>query len=248
MNKTIMLFALLISVVTFGYSQTEGKIIYKETLKLDIQIDGLDESMKDMIPQSQSLDKELFFNSTESLYQNKKGESLEGMDLSSDDGSFQIKIMVDDTEDIYYKSFDKNEKVHQRGMMGKSFVVKDELSKHKWKITGEKIKFMDYECLKAVIETDEDFIVAWFAPQIPVQAGPADLHGLPGLILMANYNDGETEIQAQNIDFRALEKGEMKIPNDGKKVNEEEYERIFEEKQQEMREMYGEDMIIKERR
>ena len=107
---------------------------------------------------------------------------------------------------------------------------------------------MDYECLKAVIETDEDFIVAWFAPQIPVQAGPADLHGLPGLILMANYNDGETEIQAQNIDFRALEKGEMKIPNDGKKVNEEEYERIFEEKQQEMREMYGEDMIIKERR
>ena len=174
---------------------------------------------------------------------------MEGVDLSSDDGSFQIKIMVDDTEDIRYKSFAENQKVHQRGMMGKSFVVKDKLDKLKWKITNEKVKYLDYECQKAVIENEDDFIVAWFTPQIPVKAGPAGLHGLPGAILMANYNDGEREIQAQKVEFFTLEKDAIKTPNDGKKVTEEEFEKILKEKEKEMEEMYGgQGTIRRERR
>ncbi|NNE27918.1 MAG: GLPGLI family protein [Saprospiraceae bacterium] len=229
-------------------SQTEGKIVYKETIKFDFEFEGMDESMKSMMPESQSVDKELVFNSKESLWQNKKGEAMEGVDLKSDDGSFHIKIMVDDTEDIYYKSFDTNTKYHQRGLMGKSFVVKDEMEKHKWKITNEKVKYLDYECQKAVIENEDDFIVAWFTPQIPSQIGPGGLHGLPGAILMANYNDGEREVMAQSVDFYKLEKGDIKIPNNGKKVSEAEFAKIEEEKQKEMEMMYGSGNIIRERR
>jgi GLPGLI family protein len=99
--------------------------------------------------------------------------------------------------------------------------------------------YLGYECQKAFIENEDEFIVAWFTPQIPVQTGPAGLHGLPGLILMANYNDGEVEIKAQEIDLRPLAEGEIIIPDDGKKVTEEEFHSIREAKEKEMDEMYG---------
>ena len=228
-------------------AQTEGKIVYQESIKFELDFEGLDESMREMIPESQSVDRELLFSETESLYQNKKGEAMEGVDLASDDGSMQIKIVVDNTEDILYKSFASSEKVHQRGLMGKSFVVKDQLAKHKWKITTEKVKYLDYECQKAVIENEDDFIVAWFTPQIPLQIGPAGLHGLPGAILMANYNDGEREIKAQEVDFYTLAKNDIQIPKDGKKVNEEEFEQIRLEKEKEMQMMGGSRVIRRER-
>ena len=247
MKKLILCFV-LISLLTQGHSQNEGKIVYKETIKLDIQFEGMDESMKSMIPETQSLERELLFNKSETLFQNKKGEELEGLDLQSDDGSFHIKIVADDTEDILYKSFASNEKVHQRGMMGKSFVVKDVLNKNQWKITDEKIKYLDYECQKAVIENEDNFIVAWFTPQIPLSIGPGDLHGLPGAILMANYNDGEVELKAQNVSFYTLSNDDIEIPKNGKKVNEEEFARIQEQKEKELEEMYGSGSVRKIRR
>ena len=246
--KNFIIFLALSLLVLPLFAQTEGKISYKETIKLDIQFEGMDESMKSMIPESQSVDKELLFTKSESLYQNKKGEELEGLDLKSDDGSVHIKIVTDDTEEILYKSFAQKEKVHQRGMMGKSFLVKDELKKHKWKITDEKIKYLDYECQKAVIENEDDFIVAWFTSQIPLQIGPGSLHGLPGAVLMANYNDGEVEIKAQDVSFYNLEEDELQIPKNGKKVNEEEFAKIQEQKEKEMEEMYGSGSVRKIRR
>ncbi len=223
----------------FINAQTEGTIVYKETVKLDIQFEGMDESMKAMLPKSQSVTKVLTFKGKESLYQNKKGEELENINMASDDGSFQIKIMRDDTEDILYKNLKEKTKIHQKGMMGKSFVVKDELPKHKWKITNEKIKFLDYECQKAVIEEEGKFVVAWFTSQIPVQVGPGSYHGLPGAILLISINEGETEVAALGVDFNALNPDDMKAPSDGKEVTEEEFEKIRIEKEKEMEETYG---------
>lgn len=237
--KHLIVLALAFILIIQLNAQQEGKIIYKETIKLDVEFDGMDESMKAMIPKSQSIDKELLFTKSESLFQNKKGESREDLNLSSDDGSFQIKIQTDDTENILYKSFTKKQQIHQKGIMGKSFVVKDQLTKNQWKITNEKIKYLDYECQKAVIENEDNFIVAWFTTEIPVQAGPAGLHGLPGAILMATYNDGERELKAQNIEFIKLDSGAISIPKNGIKVTEAEFKKIREEKDKEMEAMYG---------
>ncbi len=243
--RYIILFAFQALFIQTTIAQTEGMINYTETIKLDIQFEGMDESMKSMIPQSQSFDKELLFTRNESVYQNKKGEEAEDINLSSDDGSFQIKIITDDTEDILYKNLKEKKVVHQKGMMGKSFVVDRPLEKSKWKMTGEKIKYLDYECQKAVIEEDDNFIVAWFTPQIPVQIGPGSYHGLPGAILMISINDGETEIKATKVDIKTLDDKAIKIPDDGKKVTEEEYQRIQEEKEREIRERYGEGSVRK---
>ena len=100
MNKYLLAFLIAGLTAITAFTQTEGSIIYSEIIKLDIQIEGLDKAMLDMIPKSQSVQKELVFNSTESVYKNVEGEELEDINMSSDDGSFMIKIMQEETEDI----------------------------------------------------------------------------------------------------------------------------------------------------
>jgi len=219
-------------------AQTEGKIDYTETIKIDIEIEGMDESMMAMIPKSQSINKELLFNASESLYRNQTGETLEDTEMESDDGSFKIVIMHDDTEDLFYCERLKKMQTHQRGIMGKSFVVESPLVKNKWKITSEKVKYLGYECSKAVIETEEKFIVAWFTSELPLQIGPANHYGLPGVVLMVNVDDGQLEIKATKVDLGPLEKNAIEKPNDGKKVTEEEFEKIREEKENELKQSY----------
>jgi len=239
MNK-LLLAVLISSFAAFSaFSQTEGSIIYSEIVKLDIQIDGIDKAMLDMLPKSQTIQKELTFNSNESVYKNVAGEELEDFNMSSDDGSFQIKIMQDETEDICYKNLREKKKSHQKGIMGKEFIVNDDLEMLKWKITNEKIKYLEYECQKAVIENEDDFIVAWFTSQIPTQAGPSTFHGLPGTILLVNVNDGEHEIKATDVNLRDLEKDEIVKPKKGKKVSEAEFEEIRLQKEKEMQEQFG---------
>lgn len=218
----------------FISAQQVSKIEYQETIKLDIQIEGLDESMLDLIPKSQDIKKQLLFNSTTSLYTNYKGESLEDTELESDDGNFKIVIMHDDTEELLYQNFADKKQIHQKGIMGKSFIVEDELPKRKWKMTNEKVKYLDYECTKAVSETEDEFIVAWFTSEIPGQAGPSGFCGLPGTVLMVNVDDGKLEIKATKVDLDAMENTAIKIPDDGKKVTEEEFEKIRKEKEEEL--------------
>lgn len=237
--KSLITVLLSVLFFTMGFAQVQGKIIYNETIKLDIQIDGMDETLKEMLPESQSMKRELLFKDTESVFQNLEGEELEDINLSSDDGSFQIKIGREDTENILYKNLKEKTQVQQQGLFGKSFVVNKDLPNHKWKLTNEKVKYLEYECQKAVIEEEDKFIVAWFTPQIPTSLGPGSYHGLPGTILMLSINDGESEFKALSVDLSELSEDAIKAPKDGKKVTEEEFEKIRIEKEKEMEEMQG---------
>lgn len=88
------------------------------------------------------------------------------------------------------------------------------------------------------IEVPEDIIVtAWYTPQIPVNNGPGEYWGLPGLILEASA--GRTTMLCTKIVLNPDEKEEIKMPTKGKKVTREEYNKIVKEKMEEMREMYG---------
>ncbi len=231
----VLLTILTSTLITISlFSQSKGKITYIETIKLDLHIQGLDESMLKLLPKSKSLEKELVFNNTISIYRDTDNPEE---DSSIDKEGVVIKFLQEDTKDILYKNQNEKIKIHQKGFMGKSFIIKEKIKIYKWKLTGEKIKYLNYECQKAVIQTDDEFIVAWFAPQIPVPHGPSIYHGLPGAILLVSINDGETEIKAQKIELSTLTET-LNIPTDGKVVTEKELEKIELEKMKEMEEMY----------
>ncbi|WP_417371214.1 GLPGLI family protein [Gelidibacter japonicus] len=88
------------------------------------------------------------------------------------------------------------------------------------------------------IEVPKEILVtAWYTPQIPVNQGPGEYWGLPGLIL--EVNSGRTTILCSKIEINPTDKTEIKAPSKGKVVTKREYDDIVKEKMEEMQEMYG---------
>ena len=88
------------------------------------------------------------------------------------------------------------------------------------------------------IEVPKEILVtAWYTPQIPVNQGPGDYWGLPGLIL--EVNSGRTTILCTKIEINPTDKTQIKAPSKGKVVTKDEYAKIVKDKMNEMREMGG---------
>lgn len=88
------------------------------------------------------------------------------------------------------------------------------------------------------IETPKTIeVVAWYSPQIPVNQGPDDFWGLPGLILEVNAD--RTTILCTKIVLNPAEKETIEKPEKGEEVTQAEYTEIITKKMEEMREMYG---------
>lgn len=84
---------------------------------------------------------------------------------------------------------------------------------------------------------EEIVITAWYSPEIPVNQGPENYWGLPGLIL--EVNDGKTSILCSKIVMNTKDKVEIKPATKGKQVTQAEYDEIVKKKMEEMKEMYG---------
>jgi GLPGLI family protein len=82
----------------------------------------------------------------------------------------------------------------------------------------------------------DNTITAWYAPEIPVNQGPENYWGLPGLIL--EVSDGKTIVLCTKVVLNPKEKAVIKAPTTGKKVTQTEFDDIVIKKMQEMREMY----------
>src|SRR5690606_251184 len=90
---------------------------------------------------------------------------------------------------------------------------------------------------------------AWYTPQIPINNGPDDFFGLPGLIL--EINDGELTLVCTKIVLNPDEELEINEPKKGNAVNQKEVDDIRGKKNKEMMEnfqserCYGKRTIIK---
>ncbi len=80
-------------------------------------------------------------------------------------------------------------------------------------------------------------ITAWYTPEIPVNQGPENYWGLPGLIL--EVNDGKTILLCSKVVLNTKDKTEIKAPTTGKVVGQKEYDEIVVKKMEEMRQMQG---------
>jgi len=88
-----------------------------------------------------------------------------------------------------------------------------------------------------LIEIPKEIVVtAWFTPQIPVQNGPGEYAGLPGLILELNFY--RTTILCSKIVMNPNDADKIEAPSKGKEVSQEEYNKIIKEKMDELRENF----------
>ncbi len=79
-------------------------------------------------------------------------------------------------------------------------------------------------------------VTAWYTPQIPVSAGPADYWGLPGLIL--ELNAGRTTMLCTEIVINPEEAIEIKKPNKGEEITRADFNKTMKQKAEEMRERF----------
>lgn len=239
-----LLVVIVCSLLTFTViaQKTEGVIQYKETIKLDIDLDGIDgltEEMKSMFPSEQSMENRLNFNKNASLYTNSKETIDESVDYKSEDEDVQIMVQMDMPEHAYYKDLKSKEIVESQDLFGKKFLISGD-KKMKWKIAKDQKKVLNFDCKKATAKTaDGKIIEAWFTTGIPLPIGPGGYHDLPGAVLAVSVDGGKHTITATKVDFKKIDSKQLAKPKKGKKVTYEAFTKIAAEKQKEMAEMYG---------
>ena len=237
----------------------QGKAVYesKTVMKMDFSGRNIPEDRKKMIMERMKKAGEktfvLSFNQIESLY--KEEQKLEQPGESR--GGMRFGMMGSGGED-YYKSIKDGTYAVKKDLFGKIFLVKDSLPKLEWKMSGETKMIGKYTAFKATAtktvkrpnmsalfnrnenNKGKEFtekkieIVAWYSMDIPVNQGPADYCGLPGLIL--EVSDDVTSILCSRIVLNPKDKIEIKAPSKGKEVTQEEFDTISRNKMKEMRE------------
>lgn len=281
MNKSLKISTLTLLFVGLLTATATAQDIYGEaTYMSKTQVDkSWMEGNRDMTPEVRKRVEEnmkkmsektftLKFNRSEALYAEEQELSTPG--TGGGWGAMMGTMMAGEK----YKDITAGTYVEQRDMMGKTFLIKDELPKLEWKITGEQRKIGNYMAMKATATkatTDLDWtqfrrrdnkkeeeekkkdeakddastslsdmmekpdtveITAWFTPEIPVQHGPAEYGGLPGLIL--EVSDGKTVLLCSEIKLNPKDRTEFKAATKGDKVTQAEYDATLKVKMEEM--------------
>lgn len=91
------------------------------------------------------------------------------------------------------------------------------------------------EPLEPAIEMTE--VEAWYTLQVPVSTGPAEYHGLPGLIL--EVSAGNMTMLCSKVVINPEESIEIQAPNKGKEITKADYQATVRTKMQEMRDNRG---------
>ena len=128
-----------------------------------------------------------------------------------------VKVNESDFRNFRFRNKDKKEEET------KAETVKDTTKAKKTNFTD------DWEMPK------ENTITAWYCPEIPVNQGPENYWGLPGLIL--EVNDGKTVMLCTKVVMNTKDRVEIKPTTKGKEVSQTEYNEIIKNKMEEMREM-----------
>lgn len=93
-----------------------------------------------------------------------------------------------------------------------SYLIEEKTPNIKWQVTKDTASFSGVACKKAIANFEHKNWVAWFAPNLPFQAGPWKLKGLPGLIVEAY--DEQKEIWFQFAGIENAKEGDYQRTND----------------------------------
>lgn len=155
----------------------------------------------------------LLANSSQSKFYSPRTEQIDSL-CSTPDGEAKFKemqraaVLAGNFDDIpcrdgsmyVVKSTDTNVmKVYDTAGM-EQYVVEDPIENIDWTLSEDSLKnVLGYDCIMATADYHGRKWTAWFTPEIPLQAGPWKLAGLPGLILEADADNGVYSFVATGI-------------------------------------------------
>jgi GLPGLI family protein len=236
MKTTLLIPALFLALPLFA-QQTSGVIVYDQVISIDIEGHDLPEGIAAMMPKEQKFEKVLYFSPEATLYENSdKSEDAQKQEFKQDNMEIHIDRNIPDEKT--YTDIKNKRVVEQKDLMGRMFLVSGNMEPEKWKFTGRQKKILDLPCMEAVTASDKDTIIAWYTPNIPVQAGPEHISGLPGMVLEANMGT-MIHLLAKRIEPGADVAKKIKEPSKGKKISAEDFAKLQKEKEEEMRKQYG---------
>jgi GLPGLI family protein len=261
MNELAKLFVILLAFITSASmaQDFQGVATYKSHRKVELKLDSTQmggemyERMMASLKKQFEKEYKLTFNKEESIY--KEEEQLEAPQPQG----MVVMVQVSGGSDVLYKNNKEKRYTNQNESYSKLFLIQDKLEEMKWVLGSETKNIGEYTCYKATmkrevevmesgvsINGDKEFdnepkmreiiTTAWYTPDIPINAGPANYHGLPGLIL--EVNDGSETLICSKIVLNPTDKIKIIEPTKGKKISQEKYDEIMEKKAKEMRERY----------
>lgn len=202
----------------------------------------------------------LTFNKFESLY-----EVQQELEKPQVQDGFSISISMAGEGKRYMNVKDKIY-LEEAEIVGKEFIISEELKPIAWQLFEETKKIGDYTCYKAEVTLPvpekvqkeyEEFleqekkkpqlfkmkepkptkVTAWYTPEIPVSLGPLNYWGLPGLILEVNEKD--RIILCSKVTLSKNKSTAIKAPSNGKKVSQKEFDAIEKAKMDSMKDEDG---------
>jgi GLPGLI family protein len=139
---------------------------------------------------------------------------------------------------VVYHNFETGKCVTQSELGAKNYIVEDSIATLAWTITAETKELLGYTVQKATARRygtrlvmgmengklqaqelpDTSVIIAWFAPKIPVPAGPGYAGQLPGLVLELDENGGHSVYKAIEISSK-VNLAAIREPKGGKRIS-----------------------------
>ncbi len=223
MKKILIAGCALLTAALTQAQQNQGKVTYDRTVKLQFSFAGMPGGMEQQMPSTRTDKYELTFGNNQSLWKAAEQDNDDEGPAFGGEG-MQVRMVVAGSNDVLFNDFGTGKRVEKREMFDKTFIVDDTVTKLKWKMTGETKTILNHPCMKAIATRtskrtvmnmdngnmerkeidDTATIVAWFATDIPVPAGPSEFQGqLPGLILELDVRDGDQVYKASSISEKA---------------------------------------------
>jgi GLPGLI family protein len=246
--------ALFLMIYSISAQEFSGSATYKTHRKSSIELDSttmaanpgiqkqLEAQMRKMFQKTYILD----FTKSESMFKQK--QELDGPKVPKSNGAIIMIGGMAGGTDVLYKNIKEKRMANKTDLMGKIFLIKDNLVSYDWELTGETKNIGNYTCYKAVFEKEEESIeikmidgevkeekgikkrtiIAWYTTDIPISNGPKNYGGLPGLIL--EVNDGNETIMCSELVLNPSKTIDIKEPTKGKQVSREKFSEISLEK------------------
>ncbi|OQP67195.1 hypothetical protein A3860_02205 [Niastella vici] len=248
--KAIYFLAGLFMVTPIQAQQQAGRAVYEFTPQMQIRMAG-NGAPEGMPPPPRIVIKmEVLFGNNQMLRRQVVDNTAN--DLPGNENGIQIRTFGMGDDDITWLNFAEGRKVEQREFATKQYLITDSIGKGNWKLTGETRNLLGYTCQQATTTKigkrsmismengnmsrkempDTSKVIVWFAPAVPVPAGPDYAGQLPGLILEIDIN-GNTTYKAIEVSTKG-DIASIKEPKKGKKVTAEEFTKEREKMMEEM--------------